>query len=735
MSRSKGSIINGPNEISYESTVKIKEQMEKNICKIDLVNRQGTGFFCKIPFPNKDNMLSVLITNNHIIDEKMMEDGVEFPVTIKEKKDNLMISLKNRIKYTNQAYDTTIIEIKKEEEEIINNYLELDDKIIDDIIKKDNKISEYVGETIYIIQYPNGKLSVSYGILIDILKGDQQYNFHHKCCTDGGSSGSPILNENNKAIGVHKEVNRGNVNYNVGSFLNFPIKDFILKNYKDKIYNKSRNTKIDIIKKPSEYPKEITFKCTKKILEQMENNICQILIGKKQATGFFCEIPFPDRDNILDVLITTDIIHNEKTIPVIFQEKNEKNKKLEIILNNKIKTTFEKFNMSIIEIKKEDNIKNFLELDDLILDDINKDNVQYNKYKDKTIYIPHYPDENLSVSYGIISDIPEENKLYFQHKCITNIGSSGSPILNLNNKVIGIHKEYNNHYNKGIFLNQPIKEFIQQNSDYIKHNNNSYNNNKIQNYLFQEFKMNYNYKNNSECSEVSILNFTGNKPSLKDDGLNSLCEINFNNLKKLILFSNKISNIEPLKKAKFYKLKELSLNNNNISDISFLSKVNFKNLEVLNLGSNRISDINVLKNVEFNDLKELYLDDNKISDINVLDKVNFEELKTLKLYGNEISDIDVFENSNFPELKNLNLARNKISNIDSLGKSEFKTELKELFLNHNPDIKDINALINLENLKVLYVLMQNNKIDRGKCEKTINYFRKKKEDGLMDKFQ
>ena len=97
--------------------------------------------------------------------------------------------------------------------------------------------------------------------------------------------------------------------------------------------------------------------------------------------------------------------------------------------------------MSIIEIKKEDNIKNFLELDDLILDDINKDNVQYNKYKDKTIYIPHYPDENLSVSYGIISDIPEENKLYFQHKCITNIGSSGSPILNLNNKVIGIHKE------------------------------------------------------------------------------------------------------------------------------------------------------------------------------------------------------------------------------------------------------------------------------------------------------
>ena len=41
----------------------------------------------------------------------------------------------------------------------------------------------------------------------------------------------------------------------------------------------------------------------------------------------------------------------------------------------------------------------------------------------------------------------------------TEGGSSGAPILNTNNKLIGVHKEgYNN---KGTFLNYPLKEIIQ----------------------------------------------------------------------------------------------------------------------------------------------------------------------------------------------------------------------------------------------------------------------------------
>ena len=94
------------------------------------------------------------------------------------------------------------MEIK--EEDNIKNYLELDDIIINDIINNKNKNKEYINETIYIIQYPENKLSVSYGIL-DKIYEDKIYNFNHKCSSRGGSSGSPILNINNKIIGIHKE--------------------------------------------------------------------------------------------------------------------------------------------------------------------------------------------------------------------------------------------------------------------------------------------------------------------------------------------------------------------------------------------------------------------------------------------------------------------------------------------------------------------------------------------------
>ena len=73
------------------------------------------------------------------------------------------------------------------EKDNIKNYLELDDNIINELN------GEYVDETIYIIQYPENKLSVSYGILENIYM-DKKYNFNHKCSTKGGSSGSPILN-------------------------------------------------------------------------------------------------------------------------------------------------------------------------------------------------------------------------------------------------------------------------------------------------------------------------------------------------------------------------------------------------------------------------------------------------------------------------------------------------------------------------------------------------------------
>ena len=222
----KKNFIGFPEAISYTSTKKILEQMDKSICKININNIQGTGFFCKIPFPSLNNMMQVLITNNYIINEDILNNNGMIKIKINEEKKERIIDLKGRMKYTNKEYGVTIIEIKEKDK--IKNNLELDNLMINDIIYNNfgNYINQY--ETIYIIQYPEGELSVSYGIL-NLLNTRKIYGLNYFCNTKTGSSGSPILNKNNKVIGVHMDKN-------MGTFLNYPIKDFIQKNFSN-IFN------------------------------------------------------------------------------------------------------------------------------------------------------------------------------------------------------------------------------------------------------------------------------------------------------------------------------------------------------------------------------------------------------------------------------------------------------------------------------------------------------------------
>ena len=203
-----------PKLISYNKSIKIIEQMEKNICKLMLEkNAQGTGFFCKIPFPTKENMLPVFITNNHLINKDMLNtENYEIKLWIEEKKNTIKLNLDNRMKYTNVDYDTTIIELKSDDG--INNYLELDDDIINNILENEDITWKYDKKQIYIIQYPEGELSVSYGV-IEGVPEDKKWSFLHKCDTKCGSSGSPVLNNDGKVIGIHQKKA---YHYNHGSF-------------------------------------------------------------------------------------------------------------------------------------------------------------------------------------------------------------------------------------------------------------------------------------------------------------------------------------------------------------------------------------------------------------------------------------------------------------------------------------------------------------------------------------
>ena len=72
-----------PAPVDLEGTKMILSQMENCICKIVKDNGvKGTGFFCKIPFPDGSNLLHALITNNHIKNGKM----IKFKIYSKEKK-------------------------------------------------------------------------------------------------------------------------------------------------------------------------------------------------------------------------------------------------------------------------------------------------------------------------------------------------------------------------------------------------------------------------------------------------------------------------------------------------------------------------------------------------------------------------------------------------------------------------------------------------------------------------
>ena len=238
----------------------------------------------------------------------------------------------------------------------------------------------------------------------------------------------------------------------------------------------------------------------------------------------------------------------------------------------------------------------------------------------------------------------EDKKYNFTHKSSTKGGSSGSPILNLNNKVIGIHKEGTKQYNKGTFLNYPIKEFIhkeytQQNKkgtflNYSKKE--SIESNKNNEELLKEFNNKYNL--NIQDTNIKLLDLGQKK--IGNEELNDLCKIEFKELKKLVLFGNNISDIKALENAKFDKLEGLYLNSNQISDINILEKVNFKGLKDLFLNVNKITDIKVLAKVNFNKLEILHLGHNKLSNVKILETVKFNNLKYLDLSKNQISERD-----------------------------------------------------------------------------------------------
>ena len=155
---------NSPGFLPVEKLNIVCEQIEKCICRILCENeRSATGFFCLIPFPDKFNLLPVLMTNYHVLNALYEEKNIEF--TLNNDKKKMIITVDNSRKiYENEDYDIIMIEILKKDNLDFNSFLEIDDGIF-----KENSIDIYKKTSIYAIYYHGKyKAKFSFGIIKDI---------------------------------------------------------------------------------------------------------------------------------------------------------------------------------------------------------------------------------------------------------------------------------------------------------------------------------------------------------------------------------------------------------------------------------------------------------------------------------------------------------------------------------------------------------------------------------------
>ena len=280
--------------ISLFSQKVITKQMEKSVCKIHINGNNGTGFFAIIPYKNTE--MKVLITNNHVLNGNDIDDNKEITFSINNKVKYIKIG-KTRKKYTSEEFDTTIIEIKDDLDEIID-YLEIDNEFKNIIKSNDKTFSDellnnlYKNESLYILNYMNGKdIVLSYGLLFKIDKS----KIYHRCNTNNGSSGSPILTlNNNKLFGIHYGSHI-NFNWNLGTLIIYPLLEF----QNIEINNQFKNS---LNKMTIRY--KVNEKCTKvrlfgSLFVQNNKDNCEIIVeGKTQKLSEFLNVS----NNIKNIL-------------------------------------------------------------------------------------------------------------------------------------------------------------------------------------------------------------------------------------------------------------------------------------------------------------------------------------------------------------------------------------------------------------------------------------------------
>lgn len=114
---------------SYFKTDKqnYRQSIRKIFFKVyDSKGNKGSGFLCKIPFPDEFHLLPVLITNNHVLNEEELTKNIKIKISFYDDKITKIINIfPERKIYTSVKYDISIIEIFPEKDDI-KNFLDVE---------------------------------------------------------------------------------------------------------------------------------------------------------------------------------------------------------------------------------------------------------------------------------------------------------------------------------------------------------------------------------------------------------------------------------------------------------------------------------------------------------------------------------------------------------------------------------------------------------------------------------
>ena len=244
------------------------------------------------------------------------------------------------------------------------------------------------------------------------------------------------------------------------------------------------------------------------MINEVLGSICKITIKKKEqyinGTGFFMKI-----NNSLKYLITNYHIISEKELNEDIEIEIHNHKKMKLLLKDRdIKYFPSPKDITTIKIRNDDEIYS----DITFLDYDMNYKKGYQIYKNIFVFsIEHPLGQRAACASGKIIGI---NNYEFHHNISTKDGSSGCPIILLNDntnliQVIGIHKgaDYSKLLNCGTFIGE-----IFDNNKYLNNNLNNNNYLKINNnnYLNDNLNNKNNYLNNNLNNNNNYLNYNMN---------------------------------------------------------------------------------------------------------------------------------------------------------------------------------------------------------------------------------